>query len=348
MKYLSITILLIIVLSIFSVVMVIAPGTTDATNAKAVASTTPKLTPDVTVTTTTVTGESESVVESTGEVEEVDLTETENVEVLEEYESVLPSETATGMSRKVPGVKRSTSARGWAIKDDDSDAVFVSGLWVVGQIYDISLDEIKAIKEENQGNPDVIWEKLKELSENSEMRWFGTGRLHVGAANKIDRFKLIRKEITEGRAEFYVMPNTAQLKDSEDSSLADESIGVLILEKNTYPSINLWDGKLTLKRGNYIGEWSVQVASRTSRVTRPVAVAKKAVQVKMNKANMSSEEISEMKKKIEEQRKQYEEQKKQLKAELEGVKKELKTTESAGAEIKPRKGFWSRLWFWRN
>lgn len=220
------------------------------------------------------TASDETIVESVGELSATDISDSESVEVIEEYEAILPTE---GVSEniKIPYLKNVTSAHGWVVKSDNTNAQFLSGMWATGISYSFSLDSLVRIRNKYPEDPAKIHEELKKLDKTGKINQFSVGRLNIGSSPNIERFKLIKKEITDTRAVFYVTPISSSLKDFNQTDLETKSVGVLDLTKNSYPSINLWTGKLILNSGDYSGEWSVSMASKTKVFIKKILDARK-------------------------------------------------------------------------
>ncbi|MDP2925318.1 MAG: hypothetical protein Q8N99_03025 [Nanoarchaeota archaeon] len=145
---------------------------------------------------------------------------------------------------RVLGVKTVTLAEGYSIKKDDSKAHIITGNWITGKY--------------KRGN-------------SSEELNFANGMIKLGLGNKMDKYKLVKKEISNKSASFYLLPINKLLNSSVASA---DNIGTLELSKKSYPDLDLWTGTLKVTSGKHIGEWSVNMVSKTKTYNNLVVRAK--------------------------------------------------------------------------
>lgn len=164
---------------------------------------------------------------------------------------------------KVLGSKSLTLAEGWAISNDNSKAEAITGLWLAGNYLDVSADKVKEVRQQNKGDKAKIKEELQKLSGNVVS--FSTGNLELGQGKDKEKFKLVKKDMTNTSVSFYVLPvNEKRFLNSSDAASA--AVGTLTLDKKQYPDLTLWTGSLVLNSGNNAGTWNVELASKTKAV----------------------------------------------------------------------------------
>jgi len=190
-------------------------------------------------------------------------------EVIAESESVI-AET----DERVIGLGAATLAEGWSISSDNTKAEITTGIWVSKKYLKVNVSKTKEIRDKYKGDKAKIIEELKKLT--SETQITSHGRLNIGIGTNKEKFKLFKKEITDEKASFYVVPmlkqtettieETAKLKQTEttiEETAKASSVGTLELTKKQYTNLALWTGKLVLTSGNNKGDWSVSLASKT-------------------------------------------------------------------------------------
>lgn len=136
---------------------------------------------------------------------------------------------------------------GWGLTTDNKNAEMMRIVWAT-KSYKSGEAQIK-----NKSN--VI------KKDNSNVSYSSFGRFFISISGHMEKFKLVKKEISDNRVSFYVLPVNKGYIGSEEAKNA--SIGTLTLNKKQYTHMVLWNGKLTLDSGNYVGDWSVSLASKT-------------------------------------------------------------------------------------
>lgn len=160
---------------------------------------------------------------------------------------------------RVLGTNAVTLAEGWTVSNDGSKAEIIKGLWISRDFLKVNASKVKETREKYKGDKEKIKQELLNLAGNSVS--LATGRLNLGLGNIMEKFKLFKKEIGNDSAVFYVIPiNEKAFNDSEASS---KSMGTLTLNSKKYLDLTLWTGTLSLKSGNYAGDWKVSMASKT-------------------------------------------------------------------------------------
>ena len=156
--------------------------------------------------------------------------------------------------------KTATLGEGWIISSDNTKAEFLRGFWVSRNYLNVSNSEVQEIIQKNT-DKEKAKEEISKLS--SKMLTNGFGRIYIGSGKNFENLKLVKKELTNESASFYVIPINQKYK-LDKIELANTSIGTLELEKKQYPSLTLWVGKLILTNGSHSGEWNAELASTTS------------------------------------------------------------------------------------
>ena len=160
---------------------------------------------------------------------------------------------------KMIGLNAVTLANGWIIASDNTKAEITRALWTTKKQLKIDASKVKAIREQYKGNKAKIIEELKKLT--SDVVIVSQGRLNIGTGKNMEKFKLAKKEITEDKASFYVLPINTEIP--SDGNVGRLYVGSLELSKKQYTNLALWTGKLTLNSGTNKGEWNVNLASKT-------------------------------------------------------------------------------------
>ena len=170
--------------------------------------------------------------------DEVEILEEEEVdEVLPEYEEVEePEEVKEAEKRAIFGLTRVTIGEGFVVKDDESDAEFFRGIWVVKRLI------------ERTGN--------LEEAENQEIKSKKFGFVVIGVAEEKEKFRLEMTDFSEESIKFDLKDNTGAV------------VGSMEIKPKRYPRLTLWFGSLTLNSGSYAGTWDVTAVSKT-KVIKP-------------------------------------------------------------------------------
>lgn len=185
--------------------------------------------------------------------------------------SVLNESSAIDDDVKIVGLNAVTLADGWVIASDNTKAEIVRALWTTKKQLKVDAVKVKEIRDKYKGDKAKIVEELKKMT--SDVVVVSQGRLNIGTGKNMEKFKLVKKEITEQKAIFYVLSINSKLTETEASTNA---IGSLELVKKQYPNMALWTGKLTLdsqakaivnkdysSNTQYHGIWNVNLASKT-------------------------------------------------------------------------------------
>jgi len=175
--------------------------------------------------------EEEEIGEELPETEE-DIKEIEEEEGIEEIEK-----------RAMFGITRVTIGEGFVVKDDDSDAQFFRGVWIVKKFI------------ERTANLEDI--------ENREIEKKDFGFVVIGIAEEKEKFRIEMAEFIEESVKFNLKDNTGNV------------VGNMEIKPKKYRKITLWYGDLTLNSGKYLGTWDITAVSKTKivkpRIERPAA-----------------------------------------------------------------------------
>ncbi len=162
----------------------------------------------------------------TSEIEVVGEDEIEDEEEIEELEEITEDEKGA-----IFRLSRVTTAGGFIMKDDESDAQFFRGRWIVRRFVE---------KADN----------LADVDENN-IKTNRFGFVVIGVGNEKEKFKIRLKENSEEEVIFNLLNREG------------ENAGELKLTPKKYERITLWFGTLTLNSGNYNGEWSITAVAKT-------------------------------------------------------------------------------------
>ena len=132
-------------------------------------------------------------------------------------------------------IRQVTYAKGFIVKEDDSDADVFRGLWIVER---------------------MIEETDTTSVEEAEIKSRKFGYVLLGAGERREKLKL---ELTEFGEDFAMF----NLLDKEGNV-----VGLLDLKPKKYERIKLWFGTITIKSGNYEGTWDVSSIAKT-KIIRP-------------------------------------------------------------------------------
>lgn len=177
--------------------------------------------------------------------EESDVIGSDDVEVLDdleasddfqEIEEILSEEEMP--EEDVLRIRQITYARGFIVKDDESNADVFRGLWIADRLVEDT--EVTDVQ-----NANITSRKF--------------GYVMLGAGGRHEKFRLEMDEFTDEQVTFNLLDSNGN------------SAGTLMLKPKKYTYIKLWFGKLTVNSGNYAGEWSVSAIAKT-RIVKPKIV----------------------------------------------------------------------------
>lgn len=186
-----------------------------------------------------------------------ELSDSENTDVT--IQETLNESTTTSVPENFKtGLKIGTLGEGWMTNSDNTEASIFRTFWISKKQIEIDPQEVKEIREMYKNDSSKMKEELKKLSEGVNETSFG--QILLGLGNKMEKYKIVQKEATENKIVFYIIPINSKYNAEDISSI---SVGTFEVEKNVYPSLVLWTGKLVLNSGDYSGSWDVSFASKT-------------------------------------------------------------------------------------
>ena len=191
-------------------------------------------------------GDSENDLETELENEEDEVLISDEVEILEEGEELSEVEEETTEleeieesdeikeieRRAIFALTRVTIGEGFVVKNDDSDAAFFRGMWIVKKFINKTAN-------------------LEEI-ENAEIEIKKSGFIVLGLAEEKEKFRI---EITESDNNESI---TFNIKDNTGAVVGDMKI-----KPKKYNRLTLWFGNLTLNSGKYIGTWKISAVAKT-------------------------------------------------------------------------------------
>lgn len=187
--------------------------------------------------------DSDDILYEEGIIEETDILEPDVVEILEEDEieesipeyeediADIPEDIKEAERRAFYKITHVTIGNGFVMKEDESNAVFFRGMWLVTRIIEKPVD-------------------LKD-AEMAKIESKKFGFIVLGSGENKQRYRIEIKSFDDESAEFDV------------KTIEGETIGTLLLNPKRYETLTLWFGNLKLDSGNYPGEWRVTAISRT-------------------------------------------------------------------------------------
>src|SRR3989338_7040472 len=105
--------------------------------------------------------------------------------------------------------KTATLGEGWIISSDNTKAEFLRGFWVSRNYLNVSNSEVQEIIQKNT-DKEKAKEEISKLS--SKMLTNGFGRIYIGSGKNFENLKLVKKELTNESASFYVIPINQKYK----------------------------------------------------------------------------------------------------------------------------------------
>ncbi len=190
--------------------------------------------------------ESEEGVEDeigSGEVEIIEEDEvSQEIEDAEEASEI--TKTTEEEKKAIFRLTKVTTGRGFVMKDDESDAQFFRGTWIVRRIIEKPL----------------IPEDLAEIKGNAiKSKRFGF--IVIGTGKEKEKFGIRIKNFSEDKVLFDLIDKNGNLA------------GSMEITPKRYEKITLWFGNINLDSGNYAGKWLVTAVSKTiilkPRIERP-------------------------------------------------------------------------------
>jgi hypothetical protein len=159
-----------------------------------------------------------------------------------------------------------TFAQGWMTNNDNNTrAEVLTAVWISKSYLEVNSEKVKQVRQQYKDDPDKLDEELKKLA--SDVKTVSWGRIYIGEGEGMEKLKLVKKEMTNDSALFYVTPMSEKY-DLDETNEDGVSVGSLSLEKKYYPDLLLWQGVLKLEGGKYIGEWQVYSASKTKTIKK--------------------------------------------------------------------------------
>ncbi|MFH1249185.1 MAG: hypothetical protein V1660_03465 [archaeon] len=187
-----------------------------------------------------------------------------------ELEMVAPRMQAALNQQRYFGMTRVTVGDGFAISSNNTRAERISAFWVSGRYISIDPGIVKNLTRQYKGQPEVLKAELAKLA-TDKVVVKATGQISIGIGKDKEKFKLLKKDITNTSVTFYLFPintNLAELKDAAEDVITAKSVGTLKLDATVYPHLTLWKGDLTINSGAYVGIWSVSASSDSKVITQ--------------------------------------------------------------------------------
>lgn len=168
---------------------------------------------------------------------EEDEVEEELPEIEEEIKEIEESEEVQEIERKsMFTITRVTVGEGFVMKDDESDAEFFRGTWIVKRFINKTAN-------------------LEDI-ENQQIESKKFGFVVIGVAEEKEKFKIEMTDFSEESVTFDLKEKTGTV------------VGNMEIKPKRYNRITLWFGSLTLDSGEYMGVWSVTAVSKT-KIVKP-------------------------------------------------------------------------------
>jgi hypothetical protein len=186
-------------------------------------------------------------------------------EVVAETQAIAPTEQAPAAQQRYAGVARVTYGNGFAVKSDNTDAERLLGFWASVKYVSVDPAVLKQLRQQYKNQSAKLKEEIAKLT-TDKVVVKSTGRIAVGLGARMEKFKLLKKELTNTSATFYVLPineNVEALKDAADADINAKSVGELKIDAKIYPHLTTWTGTLTLNSGKYAGTWTTTLMSHS-------------------------------------------------------------------------------------
>src|SRR3989344_4259820 len=130
----------------------------------------------------------------------------DNVNILQDIrEAVNESDSFIGdEDARAVAFKTATLGEGWIISSDNLKAESLRGFWISRNYLNVSNSEIQGIIQRYGGDKEKTKEEIGKLSSKMLTNCFG--RVYISSGKSFEKFKLVKKEINNGSASFYVIP----------------------------------------------------------------------------------------------------------------------------------------------